>query len=52
MIPLAVVILVSFATLVLGFEAGKSIGYEQAKSIMVTLIATIMKMNEKEKNNE
>lgn len=52
MIPLSVVILISFATLVLGFEAGKSFGYAQAKSIMITLIATIMKINEKENKNE
>ncbi len=52
MIPFMVMVLVSFATLVLGFEAGKSYGYAQAKSIMITLIETVMKIHEKEKTNE
>ena len=52
MISYTILVLVSFTTLVLGFEAGKSVGYEEAKSVMVTLITTIMKMNEKETKNE
>lgn len=49
MVPYAVAVLLSIATFFLGFEAGKYVGYEQAKSIMVTMIATIMQINAKEK---
>ena len=52
MIPLAVVILFSIATFLLGFEAGKTVGYNQARDAMVALINAALAFNEKEKKDE
>ena len=52
MIPLAVVVLFSVSTFILGFEAGKNVGYNQARTAIVEAIKAVISMNEKEKTNE
>lgn len=52
MMPVPVIILFSISIFILGFEAGKNIGYSKAKQAFITMVKAFADMNEKENKNE